>query len=213
MPANYQTAAPMKNDAVSHLKRLTIPDFVSIGVFTALYFILVFIAVMVSGILIPGLSSIAPAVAALIAGSVYMLLVARVQKFGAITIMGCVMGIFFFISGHFPLSFIPFVICSLIADLIGLAGHYKSKIGLLVSYVIFCYGDTGPSLPLYFMKDAYVANLRARGKSTHYINAIFTNINMTSFAITMVAILICAILGGIFGQWLMRKHFKKAGII
>ena len=86
--------------------KLTIPDLISIGVFTAIYFVLVTIATFASALLLPGVSNIfLPAIAALISGSVYMLLAAKLQKFGGITIMGLVMGLFFFVSGHFVLSF------------------------------------------------------------------------------------------------------------
>ena len=69
--------------------------------FTAIYFVLVTIATF-SCALLPGVGNILlPAVAALISGSVYMLLAAKLQKFGGISIMGLVMGLFFFVSGHF----------------------------------------------------------------------------------------------------------------
>ena len=87
--------------------KLTVPDLISVGVFTALYFVLVTVATFACALL-PGVGNILlPAVAALISGSVYMLLAAKLQKFGGITIMGLVMGLFFFVSGHFVLSFAP----------------------------------------------------------------------------------------------------------
>ena len=92
-------------------KKLTIPDLISVGVFTAIYFVLVTIATF-SCALLPGVGNILlPAVAALISGSVYMLLAAKLQKFGGISIMGLVMGLFFFMSGHFVLSFAANIVC------------------------------------------------------------------------------------------------------
>ena len=68
--------------------KLTVPDLISVGVFTALYFVLVTVATFAC-VLLPGVGNILlPAVAALISGSVYMLLAAKLQKFGGITIMG-----------------------------------------------------------------------------------------------------------------------------
>lgn len=82
-------------------KKLTVPDLISVGVFTAIYFVLVTIATFACAIL-PGIGNIIlPAAAALISGSVYMLLALKLQKFGGISIMGLVMGLFFFVSGHF----------------------------------------------------------------------------------------------------------------
>ena len=194
-------------------KKLTVPDLISIGVFTALYFVLVTVATFACALL-PGVGNILlPAVAALICGSVYMLLVAKLQKFGGVTIMGLVMGLFFFVSGHFVLSFAANIVCGVLADFIASRGQYKSKKLLLASYVVFAYGLTGPILPLWFMKDAYLANLTARGKDAAYINTLFAPINTGSFFASMAAILVCAIIGGIFGQRMMKKHFEKAGIV
>lgn len=194
-------------------KKLTVPDLISVGVFTALYFVLVTVATFACAML-PGVGNIfLPAVAALISGSVYMLLVAKVQKFGGVSVMGLVMGLFFFVSGHFVLSFAANIVCGLLADWVASLGQYKSKKLLLASYVIFCYGLTGPILPLWFMKSAYIANLEARGKDAAYINTLFAPINSGSFVISMAAILICALAGGFFGQKMMKKHFEKAGIV
>lgn len=193
--------------------KLTVPDLITVGVFTALYFVLVAVATFACALL-PGVGNILlPAVAALISGSVYMLLAAKLQKFGGVTIMGLVMGLFFFMSGHFVLSFAANIICGVAADFIARAGQYRSKKLLLASYVVFSYGLTGPILPLWFMKDAYLANLTARGKDAAYIDTLFAPINSGSFVLSMAAILVCAIIGGLFGQRMMKKHFVKAGIV
>lgn len=194
--------------------KLTIPDLISIGVFTALYFVLVTIATFATGALIPGLSYVLlPAASALISGSVYMLMVAKVQKFGGITIMGVVMGLFFFTSGHFVLSFAANMVCGLLADVIGMSCQYKKKWMLLLSYIVFSFGLTGPVLPMWFMKDKYVASLVERGKDAVYIDGVFEYINMGTFGICVVTIIVLGLIGGIFGQKMIKKHFVKAGIV
>lgn len=195
-------------------KKLKIADLISIGVYTAIYFVLVAIATFGSAILLPGFNYVfLPAISALISGCIYMLMVAKVPKFGGITIMGVVMGLFFFSSGHFVLSLLANIVCGIAADVIAKATGYKNKLGILISYVVFSYGLTGPVLPLWLMKDAYVANLEARGKDAAYIEGIFANINQGTFVICLVSILVCAVLGGLFGQKMMKKHFEKAGIV
>lgn len=97
--------------------------------FTAIYFVLVTIATF-SCALLPGVGNILlPAVAALISGSVYMLLAAKLQKFGGISIMGLVMGLFFFVSGHFVLSFAANIVCGVLADWVASRSQYRSKKG------------------------------------------------------------------------------------
>lgn len=74
------------------------------------------------------------------------------------------MGLFFFVSGHFVLSFAANIVCGVLADWVASRSQYRSKKVLLASYVIFSYGLTGPILPLWFMKDAYIANLTAAAR-------------------------------------------------
>lgn len=193
---------------------LSIPNPITIGVFTAIYFALVAACTFVSAIIFAGFGSILlPALCALASGCVYMLLVSRLGKFGGITVMGVVIGLFLFVSGHFALSFAASVVFPVAADLIARAGRYKNKVGILISYVVFCYGLTGPILPLWFMKDAYVASLQARGKDAAYIDALFSQISVGSFFLAMGAILVFGLIGGWFGQRLLEKHFVKAGIV
>src|SRR5699024_10613406 len=78
-------------------KKIQIKDLVAIGVYTALYFIMVAISALLVVFIIPGYSYVfIPVVSALLSGTIFMLLVAKVPRFGAITIMGCVVGFFFF---------------------------------------------------------------------------------------------------------------------
>lgn len=194
--------------------KLTVPELISIGVFTALYFVLVTIATFVSAALLLGFSNVLlPAIAALISGCVYMLMVAKVPHFGGIAVMGTVMGLFLFISGHFAVSLIIGIVCSVGADFIGKLGGYKNKKGIFASYIVFSFGLTGPVLPLWLMKDAYIASLQAKGKDAAYIDGVFSHINSTTLIVCIAATLVCAIVGGLFGQKMMKKHFEKAGII
>ena len=189
--------------------KLTVPDLISIGVFTALYFVLVTIATFASVAIFPGFNNVVlPAFCALISGCVYTLLVVKLQKFGGISVMGIVMGLFFMISGHFIISFAANIVMGIVADCVAKVGKYKSKKWIILSYVLFSY-----VIPMWFMKDAYVANLVARGKDAVYIAELFANINMVTFVLAVVATLICALVGGWFGMKMIKKHFVKAGIV
>ena len=199
---------------MNNTNKLSVPDLISIGVFTALYFVLVTIATFGSAAIFPGFNNVVlPAVCALISGCVYMLLAAKLQKFGGISVMGIVMGLFFMTSGHFIVSFAANIVMGIVADFVAKAGQYKSKKGLMLSYVLFSYGLFGPVLPMWFMKDAYVANLEARGKDAAYIADLFANINMGTFVLAVALTLVCALIGGWFGQKMVKKHFVKAGIV
>ena len=123
------------------------------------------------------------------------------------------LALFFFVSGHFVLSFAANILFGVLADWVASLGKYYDRKLLFVSYILFSFGLTGPILPLWFMKDAYVVALQARGKDAAYIDALFAPINTGTFIVCLVSILVCAVIGGLFGQKMIKKHFAKAGIV
>ncbi len=193
------------------MKKLKIQDFISIGIYTAIYFLVVTIAMLILRFTIPAFNSILiPSATALFAGIVYLLVIHRIPRFGAITIMGSVMGLFFLVSGHFPLSFLPNILCAILADWIQYHTKLSKKIRTMLSYTVFSFGLMGPVLPLWFMKNAYVDSLVARGKDAIYIDKVFAPITTTTFYVCVLAVIICSILGIMIGQKIYEKHFDKA---
>lgn len=197
------------------MSTLKAKDLINIGIYSALYFVCMALATFLTGFLLglvlPGFSTLfVPGVVALVAGPVYMLLTDRVPKFGAITIMGLLMGLFFLVSGHFALSFIPYLGCGLLADVLQtLVGRSKSTGMRYLSYLIFAFGSTGPVLPLWFMKNAYVASLVRKGKSQAYINGVFAHISVPTLITCLIATIIGALLGAWIGSIIINRHFAK----
>ena len=88
------------------MQRLKIQHLIATGIYTALYFILMALCLLVLRFTIPGFHNLLlPGVTALFTGLIYLILIAKVQRFGAISIMGSVIGLLFLMTGHFPLAF------------------------------------------------------------------------------------------------------------
>lgn len=182
-----------------------IKELVYIGIYTAIYFLVVCISTGVLKLTVPIFNSIMiPALNALLAGVIYLTVLDRVPRFGALTTIGIVMGIFFLITGHFPIAFVPELIFSLLADWLQ-HGNRSGKVRLYLSYTIFSFGLTGPILPLWFMKQAYINELVSRGKDQAYINHVFAAVTNVSFVISMGSIVVCSILG----MWIAQKIYDK----
>lgn len=127
--------------------------------------------------------------------------------------MGSIMGIFFFIMGRFPGALVICVLIALLSDLLAYFFKYKSKKGLLASFIVFSYSTIGPVIPLFLFPNLYVSELAEVGKDATYIQNIFSSISQNTFYLLIVGIFVAAIIGGLFGQRMMNKHFKKAGIV
>lgn len=194
--------------------RMQIKDLISIGVYTALYFMIVAIAALLTIFIIPGYSYVfIPVLSALFAGSIFMLLVAKVAKFGAITIMGSVMGLFFFLMGRFPGALPISILFAVLADGIAYFFKYKNKNGLLLSYLFFSFNPIGPVIPLFLFPQLYAEQLAKVGKDSNYIKNAFLDISQNTFIILLVSLVIAAVVGGILGQKMIKKHFQRAGIV
>lgn len=188
-------------------------DLVPIGIFAALYFIAVILSNVVLFI-IPGYSYVyIPVASAFLAGPVFMLLVSRVPRFGAITILGLLMGLNFFLTGRYPASLPYAVIIALIADYIAYTGQYRSQTHLTGSYILFSFNTIGPVLPMFLFPDLYVAHLVNQGRDAAYIENAFSSISGATFWILVIGLIVAGAAGAWLGFRLLKKHFKRSGIV
>ena len=195
-------------------KRLQVKDLVMIGAFEALYFLCVGLGVLV-GLIFDrsGNMLYAPAGAAIFGGTVYMLLQSKIKKFGAISLLGIVLGGFFFLSGHFFAAFLPGLIFGILADLLAKQGNYQNKCLSLASFVLFSFANSGPIIMMWLARETYVQSLLARGKTQEYIDRVMVPLNPQAVLGFVFMVVIAAIIGGLFGQYLVKKHFIKSGMV
>ena len=189
-------------------------DIITTGIYTALYFVFLCLGTLLSVLLAYSANmKYAPAVIALLAGTVYMLLIAKTKKFGCLILMSAVISVFFFMSGHFAFSFLPNLISGILADIIAKFGKYENKLYNLISYIVFSFGNLGPVIMMWVVRDAYIEHLVAIGKDTSYINEVMVNSDFSNVAWLSLTIIIGGLLGGLFGQYMLKKHFNKAGMV
>ncbi|EIQ82584.1 UNVERIFIED_CONTAM: MptD family putative ECF transporter S component [Streptococcus canis] len=196
------------------MKQLRIKDIMTTGAFAALYFICVGMGTLI-GIFFDhsGNMLYAPAFAALLGGTVYFLLIAKLQKFGPVTLLGLIMGGFFFLSGHFFAAMFPSIVFGFLADVIASLGKYKSRVFNNLSYLVFAFVNSGPILLMWLLKDAYVESLLARGKDMAYVNRVMYDFSLSHVTWFVGTVLVGALLGSAFAHYLLRKHFAKSGLL
>lgn len=151
----------------------------------------------------------APAFSALVGGSVYMFLLAKVPRFGAITTLGLFMALFFLASKHGAGSFLPATACGLAADATARLGNYQDKIKNLFSFLIFAFSTSGPILLMWINPASYEVALLARGKSQEYIDRIMVAPELDKIFLFVASILLCALIGALLGQAISKKFTHK----
>ena len=178
--------------------------------FAVLYFLCMGIGVLLGNLFDQtGNMFYAPAFTALVGGSVYMILVAKVPRFGAITTIGLVIALFFLGTKHGAGAFLPGIICALLADGVAHLGKYKDQTKNLLSFIIFAFSSTGPILLMWIAPQTYMATLLARGKSQEYIDRIMVAPNPGTILLFIASIVIGALVGALIGQTLSKKLAQK----
>ena len=103
---------------VSTDKKLKGKDLITIGIFSAIYFVINF-AFMLLGGLHPLLWILMPGFIALFTGIPYLMMCAKVQKVGSVLLMGHITGLIYFVTGLFtPVILVSFVIACGLGELV-----------------------------------------------------------------------------------------------
>ena len=122
---------------VSTDKKLKGKDLITIGIFSAIYFVINFAFMLLGGIH-PVLWMLMPGFIAVFAGIPFMLMVAKVQKLGAVFLMGLITALIYFVTGQFTLVIlISMASTCILAEVVRAVTKYNSFKGNSIAYVIF----------------------------------------------------------------------------
>lgn len=134
-------------------------DLITIGIFSAIYFVINFAFMLLGGIH-PVLWMLMPGFIAVFAGIPFMLMAAKVQKPGAVFLMGLITALIYFVTGQFTLVIlISMASACVLAEVIRSMAKYDSFKGNSTAYVIFSLGMTGSPLPIWLFKADFLAQI------------------------------------------------------
>lgn len=187
-------------------------DLITVGIFTALYFVINFLFMLLSG-LHPYLWVFMPAIDALFAGIPFMLACAKVSKFGTVLIIGMVPSLIYFITGMFTPLILGLMLAScVVAEIIRAATRYESFAGNAVAYAVFGFGMCGSPLPLWAFHDSFVAQIAGQGMGADYLATLETAANPGMLVAMFVATFVAGLIGAYIARGMFKKHFVKAGL-
>ncbi len=190
-------------------KKLKVKDLVTIGVFGVIYFVLMFGIGMMG--MIPILFLIYPTVLGIIAGTVVMLFMTKVQKPWALFIFGMISPLVMFAAGHTYVVLVLSLIVMIIAELIRKIGNYNSFKYNMISYAIFSTWICSSMMQMLLAKEVYIEHCRMMGDD--YVVALEKLITYPHMALVALGAFIGGIIGAYIGKALLKKHFEKAGIV
>ncbi len=193
-------------------RKLTAKDFITTGIFTAIWFVVEF-AFGILGYIHPYIVASYVIMLPLAGAIPMMLFYSKIEKFGMITIMSVLIAIIMFVTGMGFLG-APFIIAAgLAADLIARAGNYKNFKMIVISYGVFCIWICANYFPVIVTAQSYRQDLIDGGFSAEYADTLFRAINYRTIAILLIVCVIFGFIGAFLGKAVVRKHFEKAGIV
>lgn len=188
-------------------------DLITIGIFSAIYFVVNFAFMLLSG-LHPLLWILMPGLIALFSGIPFMLMCAKVQKTGAVLLMGAITALIYFVTGQFTvIILLSFVLACALGEAARAATGYSSFWGNALGFVCFSLGMIGSPLPIWLMKDSFLAQISAQGMPADYVNTLAALISAPMLAVLFAAPVAGAVVGVLITRAMFRKHFAKAGIV
>lgn len=195
------------------MKKLTGRDLITIGIFSAIYFVLN-LAAMIIGF-VPVLWLLLPGVAGILTGIPFMLMESKVRKPGAILIMGAITALLYFVTGQFTvLLLITFAVACILSEVYRAITKYDNNfIHMTISFIIFCYGMLGSPMAIWVYKDSFLAQIQQNGMSAEYVQSLSGLISTPMFIGLCVSPIIGGLVGAMIAKGLFRKHFRKAGIV
>ena len=193
-------------------QKLTGKDVIAIGIYSAIYFVLNFMAMMTG--LIPLLWILLPGTVAILTGIPFLLMAVKVPKPGAVIIMGLITAFLYFVTGQFTvLILLTMLIACAVSEVYRYITKYNLKFSnLMVAFILFSYGMAGSPLALFVYRESFLAQI-GETMSQEYVAAISSYITTPM----LILLLVSPIAGGFFGALIaggiFKKHFKKAGIV
>ena len=186
-------------------------DLINIGLFTVLYFVLGCCVAIPIGF-VPIFLPILGALWTLITGIPFMLFAVRAKKFGMVTIMAILSGLLMGLTGMGFWGILTGAVFGLLGDLIMKSGNYQSAKKTLLGYGVFSLWMVGTYIPMYFMVEQSRADF-AKSFGDEYADKVMSVMPMWSIVLVIAAIFLFALLGGLIGKAILKKHFVKAGIV
>ena len=189
-------------------KGLIVKDLVTVGIFSALFLVFA----LVGGISFapnPVLTFYMPVGSALLCGPVYLLMLAKVKKRWAVSILGAILCIVWFVTGMHWAMALGYLVMGVAADFVAGAGEYKSKMMNSVSYIVISLGGTASYLVFFANPDGWAKTMLGNGTEQSYID---TMRETGSVWIMLVGTVLAAAVSAFVGCKMLRKQFEKSGI-
>lgn len=188
--------------------KLKMKDIATIGIFSALLFVVTMVAGALMGISMV-LNMYSVAVVAVLSAPLYMLIMAKVHKKGAVLLTFAIVGILWgLFGGIFVLIWM--LGFGVVGEVLASKSKYQNYKMLTVSFGLYSVGYYLAAIaPLYYYPAFWYGFDRPKETVDAMIAAAHSTAGLAAIPVTLIAIVI----GAVIAKRMLKKHFEKAGVI
>lgn len=188
-----------------------ISDFVLIGILSALYGVLVLGIGALTVLLSPAMHALSPALIGVLLGTVFLFVVKKIPKFGAITLFAAISTALF--AGFSGMMYVPFVgsvtAVAFVVDLAvrGLGSRIPvlaTGYGLIQASYVF-----GGAIPLLFFLEQEMVRWQEAGMDMERIGRFVEHSTGVFLAAGMGIAFLGGVIGIYIGRQILKKHFRE----
>lgn len=191
------------------MNKLTVKDFVMTGVFAALYLVLSFVIGTPLGILVVTYLAY-PFCWALVSGIITMFFMAKCPKQPLTLLFTLLPGLAMILMGTPIITLVYYAVCALLAEIARNIGGLRSIKGMKMAHIFISLTSLNSFLLIFMAKDIYY-QLTVKSMGEAYAKSL-TSLPLWSLFALFLSVIPGAILGGMLGEAVLKKHFKKVGI-
>lgn len=189
-------------------RKLEGKDLITIGVFAALYFVVVFVVAMLG--LIPVFMVLLAVLVPLLGAIPFTMFLAKAKKPGMIFIMSVLMGVLMILTGMGFYTLCVAIVSGIAAELIWRSGGYRSAKKIVPTYAVFGLWIWGNYLPYFLNRDAYMASRANYGDA--YWSALQTLLPDWMLVVLALACLACGAIGAAYAKRVVAKKLAAADV-
>lgn len=190
-------------------KSLMLKDLVLIGIFDVIYLSIISACACMG--IVPIMFLIFPTIAAIIAGPLVLLFMAKEQKAFAFLIFGFIPPTILFLLGYTYFVLVIGIITTLLAEVLRKIGNYSSFTWNMLAYAVYSLWMPGILSQMFFVREQFLERCQSMGGA--YIAQLVQILTWQSMILVAIGAMVGAIIGALIGKKLLKKHFVKAGIV
>ena len=188
-----------------------ISDFVLIGILSALYGVLVLGIGALTVLLSPAMHALSPALIGVLLGTVFLFVVKKIPKFGAITLFVAISTALF--AGFSGMMYVPFVgsvtaVAFVVDVLVRQVGQrvplLATGYGLIQAAYVF-----GGAIPLLFFLEQEMARWQEAGMDMERIQKFVEHSTGIFLVVGMGIAFLGGVIGIYIGRQILKKHFRE----